>query len=117
MGRIVIACYAPKLGMESELHELSRVHVQRLRAEGLVTEREPIIAVASDGTVVEVFEWFSEEAIATAHTNPAVQAMWEEYERVCSYRPIGEVPEAARLFSEFTPLSPSTTNGMDERSG
>lgn len=105
MGRVVIACYVPKAGKERELHDLSRTHVPRLRAEDLVTDREPIIAVAADGTVVEVFEWCSEEAIAAAHTNPAVRAMWEEYDRVCSYRPIGEVPEAARLFSEFAPLT------------
>ena len=105
MGRIVIACYVPKVGRESELYDLSRTHVERLRAEGLVTDREPIVAVAADGTVVEVFEWSSQEAIAAAHGNPAVVAMWEEYARVCEYRPIGEVPEAARLFSEFAPLS------------
>lgn len=104
MGRVVIACYVPKVGQERELYDLARTHVQRLRAEGLVTDREPIIAVAGDGTVVEVFEWSSAEAIAAAHDNQAVRAMWEEYDRVCSYRPIGEVPEAARLFSEFAPL-------------
>ena len=104
MGRVVIACYVPKAGMEGELRDLARAHVPRLRAEGLVTDREPIVAVAADGTVIEVFEWRSEEAIARAHTSAAVRSMWEEYDRVCRYVPIGEVPEAARLFSEFTPL-------------
>lgn len=104
MGRVVIACYVPRAGRENELHELARGHVPRLRAEGLVTDREPIIAVAADGTVVEVFEWVSEDAIAAAHTNPAVRAMWEEYGDVSTYIPIGEVVEAACLFSEFAPL-------------
>lgn len=104
MGRVVIACYVPRAGLEYELHELARAHVPRLRAEGLVTDREPIIAVAADGTVVEVFEWVSEDAIAAAHTNPAVRAMWEEYRAVSTYIPIGEVVEAACLFSEFAPL-------------
>ena len=104
MGKVVIVCYVPKAGRENELHELTRSHVPRLRAEGLVTDREPIIAVAADGTVVEVFEWVSEDAIAAAHTNPAVLAMWEEYGDMCTYIPIGEVVEAARLFSEFEPL-------------
>jgi hypothetical protein len=35
---------------------------------------------ASDGTVIEVFEWKSQEAIAAAHTNPVVQKMWEKSE-------------------------------------
>jgi hypothetical protein len=27
---------------------------------------------AQDGTIVEIFEWISQEAISGAHTNPAV---------------------------------------------
>ncbi|WP_297535050.1 hypothetical protein, partial [Nitrobacter sp.] len=41
-----------------------------LRAEGLVTDREPIIAVAADGTVIEVFEWVSQEAISRLTRTP-----------------------------------------------
>lgn len=104
MGRIVIACYVPRPGRESDLHELSRSHVPRLRAEGLATDREPVIAVAADGTVIEVLEWVSEEAIATAHQNATVRAMWDEYEDVCTYMPLAKLPEAAVLFSGFDAL-------------
>ena len=104
MGRIVIVCYRPKPGKSAELLELMKTHVARLRAEGLVTSREPIAMQAEDGTVLEVFEWKSPEAIADAHENPAVHAMWAEYEQVCDYVAADEVPEIAQLFSEFTPL-------------
>jgi hypothetical protein len=30
--------------------------------------------------------------------------MWQRYAGVCDYIPIGQVPEAAELFSEFTPV-------------
>jgi hypothetical protein len=105
MGRVVIACFVPKAGREGDLRRLSLSHVPRLRAEGLATEREPIIAVAADGTVIEVFEWVSDAAIATAHENAAVRAMWDEYEDVCTYLPLAQLPEAAGLFSEFDALS------------
>ena len=59
---------------------------------------------AADGTVVEVFEWASADAIESAHSNEAVQALWRRYAEVCDYVPIADLPEAARLFSEFTPL-------------
>lgn len=113
MGRVVIACYAPRAGRESELHELARGHVRRLRAQGLVTDREPIIAVAADGTVVEVFEWISQEAIDAAHTNPAVRAMWEEFDDVATYVPISEVAEASSLFSDFAPLPSGVARGRE----
>lgn len=103
-GRILIACYRPKPGRESDLHALMRSHLPRLREQGLATARESIVGVAGDGTVVEIFEWMSAEAIASAHTNAAVQAMWQEYGEVCTYVPLSEVAEASALFSELTPL-------------
>lgn len=106
MGKIVIACYRPKPGMKERLAELTRRHVHRLRAEGLVTDREPIVMEAQDGTVVEVFEWKSAEAIEAAHSNPRVQRMWEEYANICEYVPIAELDEAKQLFSEFAALPP-----------
>lgn len=104
MGRIVVACYRPRPGLDADLIELTRTHVPRLRAQGLATDRAPVIAVAADGTVVEVFEWTSAAAIEAAHSNPEVRAMWEEYDRVCTHVPIGEVEGASDLFTELTPV-------------
>ena len=104
MGRIVIAAYRPKEGRNAELRELMRTHVLRLRQEGLVTDRASIVMEAADGTIVEVFEWKSKEAIEAAHSNAEVAKMWSEYSEVCEYVPIANVTEATQLFSEFTPL-------------
>ena len=59
---------------------------------------------ASDGTIIEVFEWRSHEAIEQAHHNPAVLALWAEFEAVCDYVPIAALPESLHPFSEFQPL-------------
>ena len=104
MGRIAIACYRPKTGQQDALRTLVREHVATLKSIGLVTNREPIAMEALDGTIVEVFEWASPDAIKAAHGHPVVLRMWEEYGKVCDYVPIGQVPEAAQLFSEFTPV-------------
>lgn len=104
MGRIVIVGYKPKPGKSAELIALMETHLPTLRREGLVTNRESILMVAKDGTVIEVFEWQSKEAIEKAHSNPAVLKMWDQYAKVCDYVPIGKVEEVENLFSEFTPL-------------
>jgi hypothetical protein len=106
MGIIVIACYRPHHGKEQELLAETRQHVDILRGEGLVTDREPIIGQAPDGTIVEVFEWKSQHAIDQAHENPVVLDMWARYAACCDYVPIAEVPGAADLFSPFLPLEP-----------
>lgn len=104
MGRIVIVGYKPKPGKGEVLRSLARTHVQRLRAEGLVTSREGIIMEANDGTIIEVFEWKSKEAIESAHKNPAVQGLWREFSDVCDYVPVASIAEAKQLFSEFSPV-------------
>ncbi len=101
---VVIACYRPKPGQQAALRALMPDHVPRLRAQGLVTDRAPIMMEAADGTIVEVFEWKSQQAIDSAHENPAVLEMWREYGEVCDYVPVATVAEAAQLFSNFTPL-------------
>ena len=51
-----------------------------------------------DGTVIEVFEWASEAAIAAAHENTNVQQMWAAYADACDYLPLAELPECSDLF-------------------
>ena len=80
-GVCVIVAYRPKPGKEGELLSIVRGRVPTLRQEGLVTERAPVIMRAKDGTIVEVSEWKSPEAIEAAHQNPNVLAMWNRFLR------------------------------------
>jgi quinol monooxygenase YgiN len=103
-GQIVVAVYKPRPGKESALAALVRDHVPRLRAVGLVTERAPIAALAADGSIVEIFEWTSAQAIETAHTNPVVQQMWTEFEACCWYETPSNVPDLQRMFVSLQPF-------------
>lgn len=104
LPRPVIACYRPKPGQEAVLQELVRDHVPALRRLGLATDRAPIAMRAADGTLVEVFEWTSAQAIAAAHTRPEVRAMWAAFGNACDYVKVSQLAEAQSLFAEFSPL-------------
>ena len=104
MGVIVIVGYKPKAGKAEALKALTKTHVPRLKQEGLVTGREAVIMAAKDGTIVEVFEWLSDEAVQNAHKNPAVQQMWGEYAEVCDYVPLNTLSEAGSMFASFIPI-------------
>ena len=104
MGSISVACYKPKPGCEAALAELVREHLPPLRAQGLVTDRISIVMRAADGTIVEIFEWVSQQAIAGAHTNPAVQALWKRFEAVCSYEAPSNIAEFQNMFAHFEAL-------------
>ena len=67
--RIVIVGYKPLAGKEAALKILMKNHVARLRKQGLVSDREPILMESKSGTIIEVFGWKSKEAIASAHSN------------------------------------------------
>ena len=101
MGSISVACYKPRPGREEELLELVRNHLPPLRAQGLVTERTPIVMRTTEGTIVEIFEWVSQEAIAGAHKNPVVLDLWKRFEAVCWYETPSNLAEFRNMFAHF----------------
>ena len=103
-GIIVIVAYRPKPGHEQELLEIVRDRVPTLRTERLVTDRVPVIMRAKDGTIIEVSEWKSQEAIEAAHRNPRVLAMWDKFFAICECVPLKTVPEAETMFAGFEPM-------------
>ena len=103
-GVVVIVAYRPKLGKANKTVELVRSRVPTLRNEGLVTDRTPTIMRARDGTIIEVSEWKSHEAIDAAHKNPNVLAMWNKFFAICDCIPLKTLAEAEEMFAGFEPL-------------
>lgn len=101
----MISCYRPKAGKDQQLDELMKTHIDILRSEGLATARKSIMMKAADGTIIEVFEWKSKEAIEKAHTNPKVLKMWEEFSQVCDFVKPVDISEFQNIFSEFEPVN------------
>jgi quinol monooxygenase YgiN len=103
-GVCVIVAYRPKPGRERELLEIVRERVPILRAEGLVSDRAPTIMRARDGTIIEVSEWKSREAIDAAHKNPNVLALWQRFFDVCDCVPLKTLAESSEMFAGFVPI-------------
>lgn len=100
-GVCVIVAYRPKRGKERELLDLVRARVPTLCKEGLVTDRVPTIVRAKDGTIIEVSEWKSQEAIDDAHQNANVCAMWNKFFALCECVPLQMLAEAGEMFPNF----------------
>ncbi|ELR71280.1 hypothetical protein C900_02895 [Fulvivirga imtechensis AK7] len=105
MGKIVVVAYRAKEGKEQALKEVIKDHIPVLAKEDLITDREPIVMQAADGSVIEVFEWKSAEAIEQAHGNPAVQKLWERFYEVCEFEKPVNIDEFHELFSEFEAIN------------
>jgi quinol monooxygenase YgiN len=104
-GVVVIVAYRPKPGKENELVDLVRSRVPTLRKEGLVSDRVPTIMRSRDGTIIEVSEWKSREAIDAAHKNPNVLAMWNKFFAICDCIPLNTLAEAKEMFAGFEPVA------------
>jgi quinol monooxygenase YgiN len=103
-GVCVIVAYRPKPGKEQELLAIVRSRVPILRKEGLVTDRAPVLMRAKNGTLIEVSEWKSREAIDAAHKNPTVLVLWDKFFAVCDCVPLETLPESREMFAGFEPL-------------
>jgi quinol monooxygenase YgiN len=104
MGKVVIAVYRPRPGKEQQLMAVVKEHMPILREQGLVTDRASVVMRAKDGTIVEVFEWDSAEAIEEAHNNDAVRAMWARFDEACECKTLADLEEAPELFPLFDPV-------------
>src|SRR6058998_1837363 len=96
---LVIVAYRPKPGKEKEVLALVRNRVPTLQKENLVTDRVPTIMRARDGTIIEVSEWKSRQAIDAAHKNPNVLAMWNKFFALCDCVPLKSLAEAKEMFA------------------
>jgi len=85
------------------LDALVAQHVPTLKGLDLVTDRPAVHATAADGTRVKVFEWKSEDASRSAHSQPEVAALWEAMSKVADFVPLNSLPETSRPFAHFTP--------------
>lgn len=101
MGMVVMACFRPKKGKADELNQLFEHNLKLLRAKGLVTERELVTLEAADGTLIELFEWQSEDAMKRAEKDDEVQLLWQRFGSVSQFMPIAALPEAQQAFSAF----------------
>ncbi len=101
----MIVAYKPKPGKTNdEVLAIVRRRVPFLRGEGLVTDRVPTIMRGRDGTIIEVSEWKSRDAIDDAHRNPNVLGLWSEMFAVIDCVPLKTLPEAEDMFAGFEPL-------------
>jgi predicted membrane GTPase involved in stress response len=105
-AQIVIVNYKAKEGKDAELMGCIKDHMDVLRKEGLATHRPAVVMRATDGSLLELFEWVSAEAVEKAHTNPAVGELWKRFSECCTINKLADLAEAKDMFATFEPVHP-----------
>jgi len=101
MGRISVAAFRPKTGMEDELRRVIADRLPLLRRLGMATEREPILMRSTEGVVIQVSEWTDDEAIARAHEAPEVLELWRRFDACCTCVRLDTLAESHDDFATF----------------
>jgi quinol monooxygenase YgiN len=102
---VTMALYQAHEGKEKQLNEILKNHIKTLEAEDLITSTKPIRAKASNGTVIEIFEWKSEQAKDAAHESSVVMKIWNEIMEVADIKSLTSLDEAKHPFPNFAPYS------------
>ncbi|MEH7305153.1 putative quinol monooxygenase [Neobacillus drentensis] len=101
---VFMALYRPKPGKEEDLKEVLKVHIPTLREEELISSRELLTLQAADGTIIEIAEWRSTEAIEKAHQSAKVMAVWDKIGSLAELTSLSTLAEAQQPFPNFKPL-------------
>ncbi len=104
MSEVVLALYRPHEGQADALARLVERHLPLLREKGLVTDRPSLLLRASDGTLLEIFEWRA-GAPQKAHVDPGVDALWDEMGKIADFPSLRDLPEAGTRFPHFVPVA------------
>ena len=104
MGIVVMACFRPNKGKQDAVNELLAHNLDLLRKKGLVTDRELVTLKAEDGTLIELFEWVSADAMARAGKDDEVQQLWQRFAGISQFMPVAALPESQQAFSGFETL-------------
>lgn len=104
MSLIAIIAYKPLPGFDTGFKEVLKEHTRVLREEGLITDRDVYQMQALDGTVIEVFEWVSDQAKEEAHNHPKIMELWSRFYEYTEMAKLMDVMECHEPFASFRAL-------------
>ena len=100
-GILAFAVYKPKEGKGEELLPILDNHIKILREKGYITEKDDYLVKASNGFLVEMFAWKSEDSIDAVHKDPDIGAIWKQMMELGEFGSMVDLPESGKVFPNF----------------
>ena len=105
---IVLALYQVAKENEKALLKLMPKKRRYFLKAGYATRRAPILLRSRENPeiLIEILEWKSDDAVAKAHKDPKVRAIWDEMAKLCKKmgKGLNELPELGTPFPHFDPV-------------
>ncbi|MCB0725151.1 MAG: hypothetical protein KDC73_10660 [Ignavibacteriae bacterium] len=100
-GILAFAVYKPKEGKTDELLPILDRHIEILRQKDYITEKDDYLVRASNGYLVEIFAWKSQESIDAVHKDPDILQIWNEMMALGEFGCMEDLPESEKIFPNF----------------
>jgi hypothetical protein len=98
----VICVYKPKPGMEKQLQDVLKKHLEVLVAAQLLASPDHLVMKSdTDGSYLEIIEWKSETAARHAHEDPSVTRIWSELGDCAEMVALKDIADAGVTFPHF----------------
>ncbi len=104
MSLIAVSAYKPLPGFDTGFKEILKEHTLALREEGYITDQKVFQMQAVDGTILEVYEWISEQAKVNAHHNPRIVELWSRFYEYSEMVKLMDLMECHEPFATFRGL-------------
>jgi heme-degrading monooxygenase HmoA len=98
---LALSAYRPRPGKSEELVQFFAEELATLRRRGHVTDRRAPVVRTENGELLVVLEWSSEHAVADAHDDPEVLAVWKRKDQLAEYISPGELAGANIPFARW----------------
>jgi heme-degrading monooxygenase HmoA len=99
---LALSAYRPRPEASGRLLEFFAEELATLRGRGHVTERPAPIVRTDGGDYLVVLEWSSEQAVAAAHEDAEVLAVWERKAELVEYIAPRELAGSDIPFARWT---------------
>jgi hypothetical protein len=102
MSKVVIIVLKPKKGRTEELLAMLKRSIVVLQKLGVATNREQILSVSEEGTILQIFEWAGVNGQESAAEHEEIRDLWMEAERLSEFMKPNTLKEFNEVFPSFT---------------
>jgi len=96
-----IIVYKPYKGREQELLPAVKASYVDLVKSDYVTRDAPKLMKTTNGSIILIFDWKSEEMINRAQADPIIQNHWMKLAKLCEFEKSANLVEFQQPFSQF----------------
>ena len=105
MRKVTFIVLKPRPGKTEELIALLKRSNMILQQLNIALQKDQILAMSSNGTIIQIFEWTSERSLELATEHEEVRELWAEAEKLSDFQKPSSLQEFQEMFPSLNIIS------------